>query len=314
MTKIKKGYIPVMLTPFKDNGEIDYTGLTKLTELYLESGVSGLFANCLSSEMYELTEQERIQLVKHVIKIVNGRVPVVATGSFGGTLELQAEFIKRMHDAGVNAVIIITGIMAGVHEEDEVLNDRIFELLRLTGEIKLGLYECPVPYKRIVSAGQLKQFVATNRITYLKDTCLNLELVKAKLNAVSDYREFGLYDAYMVHAVESLKAGSAGLSCIQGNFFPELIIWLCKNYDEPDLSNEVLKVQEILTKSMDLVHDVYPIVAKYFLQKRGLDISIYTRRQVGIFTPEVKTKIDALYVELTHLRNELQIDIPRYCF
>ena len=314
MAKIKKGYIPVMLTPFKDNGEIDYKGLTKLTELYLESGVSGLFANCLSSEMYELNEQERVQLVKHVIKIVDGRVPVVATGSFGGTLEIQAEFIKKMHDTGVKAVIVITGIVAGIDEADEVLNDRIFQLLRLTGEIKLGLYECPVPYKRIISAEQLKKFVETNRITYLKDTCLNLEQVKAKLEAVNDYRDFSLYDAYMVHAVKSLKAGSAGLSCIQGNFFPELIIWLCKNYDEPGLKNEVLKVQEVLANSMDVVHDVYPIVAKYFLQKRGVDISIYTRRQVGMFTGEIKTKIDTLYAGLSRLQNELQIDLAGYGF
>ena len=303
-----------MLTPFKDNGEIDYKGLTKLTELYLESGVSGLFANCLSSEMYELSEQERVQLVKYVIKIVDGRVPVVATGSFGGTLEIQAEFIKKMHDTGVKAVIVITGIVAGIDEADEVLNDRIFQLLRLTGEIKLGLYECPVPYKRIISAEQLKKFVETNRITYLKDTCLNLEQVKAKLEAVNDYRDFSLYDAYMVHAVKSLKAGSAGLSCIQGNFFPELIIWLCKNYDEPALKNEVLKVREVLANSMDLVHDVYPIVAKYFLQKRGVDISIYTRRQVGMFTGEIKTKIDTLYAGLSRLQNELQIDLAGYGF
>jgi 4-hydroxy-tetrahydrodipicolinate synthase len=314
MAKIKKGYIPVMLTPFKDNGDIDYKGLTKITELYLESGVSGLFANCLSSEMYELNEQERVELVKHVIKIVDGRVPVVATGSFGGTLEIQADFIKKMHDTGVNAVIVITGIMAGIDEADEVLNDRIFQLLRLTGEIKLGLYECPVPYKRIISAEQLKKFVGTNRITYLKDTCLNLEQVRAKLEAVNDYRYFSLYDAYMVHAVESLKAGSAGLSCIQGNFFPELIIWLCKNYDEPGLKNEVLKVQEVLANSMDLVHDVYPIVAKYFLQKRGVDISIYTRRQVGMFTGEIKTKIDTLYADFSRLQNELQIDLAGYSF
>lgn len=303
-----------MLTPFKDNGDIDYKGLTKITELYLESGVSGLFANCLSSEMYELSEQERVELVKHVIKIVDGRVPVVATGSFGGTLEIQADFIKKMHDTGVNAVIVITGIMAGIDEADEVLNDRIFQLLRLTGEIKLGLYECPVPYKRIISAEQLKKFVGTNRITYLKDTCLNLEQVKAKLEAVNDYCYFSLYDAYMVHAVESLKAGSAGLSCIQGNFFPELIIWLCKNYDEPGLKNEVLKVQEVLANSMDLVHDVYPIVAKYFLQKRGVDISIYTRRQVGMFTGEIKTKIDTLYAGFSRLQNELQIDLAGYSF
>ncbi|HEY7159689.1 MAG TPA: dihydrodipicolinate synthase family protein, partial [Acidobacteriota bacterium] len=50
MSERKKGYIPVMLTPFKDNGAIDYEGLSRLIEFYLDAGVSGLFANCLSSE------------------------------------------------------------------------------------------------------------------------------------------------------------------------------------------------------------------------------------------------------------------------
>src|SRR4249919_2787556 len=97
MGNITKGYIPVMLTPSKDNGEVDYDGLTKLIQLYRESGVSGLFANCLSSEMYELSSAEQIQLVKYVVKTVDGRVPVVATGSFATTVEGQATFIKKMH-------------------------------------------------------------------------------------------------------------------------------------------------------------------------------------------------------------------------
>jgi len=312
MGKIKKGYIPVMLTPFKENGEVDYEGLTKLVDLYLESGVSGLFANCLSSEMYELDERERLQIVSHVVKAVNGNVPVVATGTFGGTITKQAGFIKRMHDTGVEAVIVITGLMAGKRESDEVLNDRIFQLLQSTGDIKLGLYECPVPYKRIITAEQLKKLVATNRITYLKDTSLDIEQVKAKLKVISKNAEFGLYDAYIGHAVESLKAGSAGLSCIQGNFFPELIIWLCENYDEPLLKNEVERVQQILKDNMDVVHDVYPINAKYFLQKRGLGISTYTRRQVGVFSMEIRMKIDKLYTEFGHLRKELNIQLAGY--
>jgi 4-hydroxy-tetrahydrodipicolinate synthase len=214
----------------------------------------------------------------------------------------------------VGAVIVITGIMARAAEPDEVLNDRIFKLLQVTGQIKLGLYECPVPYKRIISAGQLKEFVASGRISYLKDTCLDIEQVKLKLAAVSDHGDFGLYDAYMVHAVESLKAGSAGLSCIQGNFFPELIVWLCENYDDPSLQNEIQKLQQLLVSNMDLVHDVYPVVAKYFLQQRGVDISIYTRRQVGIFTAEIKAKIDGLYRSVARLQKELEIDLAGYYF
>src|SRR3982750_2568722 len=102
---MNKKFIPVMLTPFKANGEVDYNGLTRLTEYYLKAGAQGLFANCLSSEMYELTEEERLQVIKHVVKVANGAAPVVATGTFQGSLNQQAEFIKRIYDLGTQAVI-----------------------------------------------------------------------------------------------------------------------------------------------------------------------------------------------------------------
>lgn len=301
-----------MLTPFKDNGEVDYAGLTKLINLYLESGVSGLFANCLSSEMYELSPSEQLRVVRHVIKAVNGVIPVVATGTFEGSLIKQAAFVKKMHDTGVDAVIVITGIMASVTEPDKLLTERILQLLQLTGNIKLGLYECPVPYKRVITAEQLKTFVSTNRITYLKDTSLDIEQVKAKLEAVKGHAGFGLYDAYMAHAVDSLKAGSAGLSCIQGNFFPELIVWLCENYNNAGLKDDVDRVQQVLRHNMDLVHHVYPVIAKYFLQKRGLKISTCTRRQVGVFNLDVRRKIDKFYTQLGHLQKALNIPLAGY--
>jgi 4-hydroxy-tetrahydrodipicolinate synthase len=301
-----KGYIPVMLTPFKHNGAIDYEALTQLTEFYLEAGVTGLFANCLSSEMYELKDHEKLNVIKHVVKLVDGLVPVVACGSFGDTISKQAACIKQVNDTGVDAVVLITSIIAGQHEPDVVLTQRMLQLIELTGTIKLGLYECPVPYKRILSAGQLGQLVATGRITYLKDTSLDIQQVRAKLAAVND-DAFGLYDAYMVHAVESLRAGAAGLSCIQGNFFPELIVWLCRHYNNASCSEEVSTVQQFLTDRMDLMHDVYPIIAKYYLQKRGLSMSTFTRRKVGSFTNEVKSRIDKLYNDYAYLQKELEI-------
>ena len=60
MENSTKGFIPVMLTPFSSNGSIDYAALTQLTEVYLQAGAAGLFANCLSSEMFELTDIERL--------------------------------------------------------------------------------------------------------------------------------------------------------------------------------------------------------------------------------------------------------------
>ncbi len=97
-----------MLTPFLSNGNIDYPALTQLTEIYLQAGSSGLFANCLSSEMFELSDKERIEAIKHVVKVVNGAVPVVATGTFGGAISKQADFVKAVSETGVEAVIAIT--------------------------------------------------------------------------------------------------------------------------------------------------------------------------------------------------------------
>ncbi|ARS39667.1 dihydrodipicolinate synthase family protein [Sphingobacteriaceae bacterium GW460-11-11-14-LB5] len=308
MENSQKGFIPVMLTPFLSNGNIDYPALTQLTEIYLQAGSSGLFANCLSSEMFELSGKERIQAIKHVIKVVDGAVPVVATGTFGGEISKQADFVKEVSDAGVEAVIAITSLLADESESDEVFNDRVFDLLHQTDKIPLGFYECPVPYKRVLKPQQLADFVATDRVIYHKDTCLDLGQIKEKLKLTAG-KTFGLYDAYIVHAVESLKAGASGLSCIQGNYFPELIVWLCDHYNDETFKDEVQVVQQFLIDNMDVMHNVYPVVSKYFLQKRGLNISTFTRRNVGSFTPSVVKEVETLFDDYTSLRNNLNIKV-----
>lgn len=312
MNTIHKEFIPVMLTPFKDNGEIDFNGLTELTEFYIKSGASGLFSNCLSSEMFELTEQERLQVVKHVVNVAGGAVRVVATGTFGGEIQTQADFVKKIYETGADAVIVITNMLASQQEPDEVFNAQMFKLLDLTDSIPLGFYECPVPYKRLISPEQLELFVATNRIIYHKDTCLDIEQVKQKLKAGNE-RDFGLYDAYMGHAVASLKAGASGLSCIQGNYWPELIVWLCENFNNPSLTKEVDRVQQFFIDNMEVMHHVYPVTAKYYLQKRGLSISTFTRQEVGVLTSEIKNNIDKLYKDYNNLGNELKLGLKTDC-
>jgi 4-hydroxy-tetrahydrodipicolinate synthase len=303
--KVQKEFIPVMLTPFKDNGEIDLNGLTQLTELYLQAGAKGLFANCQSSEMFQLSDEERLLIVKHTLKIANGKVPVVAVGNFGDTIADQADFIKKIYDTGVKAVIIVTSLIAEENESNEIFDQRIFELFDLTAKIPLGFYECPEPYKRVLTAEQLKKFVATGRVIYHKDTCLDINMIRAKLKATEASDSFGLYDAYAVNAVASLEAGAAGLSCIQGNFFPELIVWLCNHFDDNSFVEEVNKVQQFLTDHMEVIHHAYPIVAKYYLQKRGLNISTFTRTSTDAFTSAVKGKVDCLYNEYHLLKKEI---------
>ena len=129
-----------MLTPFNLKAQVDLDVVSRLVDFYLAAGVKGLFANCLSSEMYSISEDERLALTRHIVKYVDGRVPVVATGSFGLTLEDKADFTKRIYNTGVNAVILITGHYANVDDGDDVLIRNFNRMFQLTDNIPLGLY------------------------------------------------------------------------------------------------------------------------------------------------------------------------------
>ena len=296
-----------MLMPFNEDKSIDYKTLEDLIEFYLDAGAGGLFANCLSSEMFQLSKQEMIESVSFVVEKVNGRVPIVATGTFPDTVENQAAFVKEIYKTGIESVIVITGLLAEEADSEEVFEANVKKLLALTGDIPLGFYECPVPYKRILSAEFLGELVKTGRIEYHKDTCLDIEGVRAKIAASEGAESFGLYDAYMVHAVDSLKAGSAGLSCIQGNYFPELVVWLCDNYDQE--SDELQKVQQFFSKNMDVMHDTYPASAKYILKKRGLEIAEVCRNGSEVKSDEDYKSLDALLEEFNQLTEEINLKV-----
>src|SRR5687767_9749588 len=119
MIREEKKFVPVMITPFNLKAKVDFDVVSHLVEFYLAAGVKGFFANCLSSEMYSISEDERIDLTRHVVQCVNGRVPVVATGSFGLTIDDKAEFSKKIYDTGISAVILITGHYANVEDDDD---------------------------------------------------------------------------------------------------------------------------------------------------------------------------------------------------
>jgi 4-hydroxy-tetrahydrodipicolinate synthase len=290
----EKKFVPVMVTPFQQNGKIDLDGVSRLIDFYFAAGVKGFFANCASSEMYQLTPDERLTLTQHVVKRVKGQVPVVATGSFGSTIFEQAEFAKRIHDTGVNAVILITSHYAKKEESDEILLHNFEHMLELTGNIPMGLYECPSPYKRILSPQVFKSLLDTKRMVYHKDTSIDQEKIKAKLALIKN-NPLEFYDAHTANATFSLQHGAKGMSAISGNFYPEILVWMCNNATDPDKQEDVNWLQAELVKAEKLISQGYPMSSKYFLKKRGLPILPVSRTSPKPLTTQQMETLDGVY-------------------
>lgn len=275
MKNLPDGLWPVMLTAFKPDNTLDLDGVKKLTDMYLASGSNGMFANCLSSEMYQLTNEERLKLTRTVVEHCKDKVPVVATGTFWEDSAKNADFIKKIYDLGVDAVIIITSLLAEPEDSDEVLKEKLEEIMEKTGDIPLGLYECPVPYKRVVKPEMMSWLAQTGRFYYHKDTTCNAAVINQKVAAIED-THFKLFNADTVTALDSLRGGASGISPISGNFYPELYGHYMKLYREGKI--EELEVLHTNLAVMDkITHDFYPWSAKLFLEKRGFDLCTITR-------------------------------------
>jgi 4-hydroxy-tetrahydrodipicolinate synthase len=289
-----KKFVPVMVTPYRQNGQIDYDGVSRLMDFYTAAGVKGFFANCASSEMYSLTEEERLSLTRHVVKRVNGSVSVVATGSFGETLEAKAEFAKRIYHTGINAVIMITSHFAKSEESDDVLIKNFENFFNLTDNIPMGTYECPSPYKRMLTPYSFKFLLDSQRMVYHKDTTIDLDKVKAKIDMAKNNRlEF--YDACVANTMYSLQAGAKGMSAISGNFYPDILVWMCNNATNPDKQEDVKYIQAQLTKTEDIIGQNYPLSAKYFLQKRGVPIEVKSRVSTTPLSAQQMQALDDTY-------------------
>jgi 4-hydroxy-tetrahydrodipicolinate synthase len=289
-----KKFVPVMLTPYKKTGEIDYNGLSRLIDFYMAAGAKGLFANCLSGEMYNLSEKERLELSTHVVKHVNGKLHVVASGSFGDSLEDKAEFSKKIYHTGINAVIMITSHFAKQEDSDDVLIANIENFFKMTGNIPMGTYECPSPYKRILTPYVFKHLLGTNRMMYHKDTSIIFEKVKEKIDLVGN-NKLEFYDACIANTMYSLQAGAKGMSAISGNLYPEIIVWMCDNATNPDRQDDVKYIQQQLTKTEDILAQNYPLSAKYFLHKRGLPIEVISRINTVPLTSQGTAALDETY-------------------
>ncbi len=289
-------FVPVMITPFNLKAKVDLDAVSRLIDFYLAAGVKGFFANCLSSEMYSITEDERLELTQHVVRYVNGRVPVVATASFGLTIEDKAEFTKKIYDTGIDAAIMITGHFANIEDPDEVLLKNFERMFKLTGNIPLGMYECPAPYKRIIGPDVFRKLLSANRMVYHKDTSIDLEKVKAKLDILKQENNgLEFYDAHSPNAMYSLQMGARGMSSISGNFYPEILVWMVNNASNPGKLEEVKWLQSEISRVDPLIHVAYPMSAKYFLRKRGLPVRTISRATALELTPEQKKTLDEIH-------------------
>jgi 4-hydroxy-tetrahydrodipicolinate synthase len=273
---MKHGVWPVMITPFLEDNKIDYNGVLRIIEWYHKQKVAGIFAVCQSSEMFFLDRKERYELAKFVRDNAPNDMGVVVSGHVEDKIEAQIEEAKAVIDTGADAYVFISNKLAAQDESEDIVKKNIDTLIRNIPADHFGIYECPYPYKRLLSPELLKWCADTGRFTFLKDTCCDLTQLKAKIDIVKG-TSLKVYNANAATLLESLRMGGAGYSGVMANFHADLYVWLCKNYDNnPEKAEEL---QAVLGAASIIECQTYPTNAKYHMQLEGVDITLNSRVQ-----------------------------------
>lgn len=290
--RLPSGVWPVMLTPFQEDGAIDWVAYDELIEFYLAGGVSGLFATCLSGEIPKLTKAECVSLAERTVQVVDGRVPVAAGAICQGDQKESVEYAKCMEQAGADVIVFAVNQFAGRNESESCLSRNLFDFAdKIGSSMRFGLYECPYPYHRKMSPALVQDVCRIEQLIFLKDTTADIEILRQKIKK-AEGSALQFYNANAPSLEASLQIGASGYAGIGANFFCEPFVKVCEGLPNDEAGDRIRELVVAVQRYAGKAE--YPAVAKYFLQKHGLRI-LETCRVASVVTAEQRRELDKLW-------------------
>lgn len=295
------GAWPTMVTPFDENLQIDSGVYQAMIAWYLEHNVGGLYANCLSSEMFHLSNPERLLLVREAVRAAAGRVPVAATGNLGKDLPEHIRLCKQTADAGADLVMLV--VPEFLDHDDDL--ERYFMTLANTVPGQLGLYECPVPRGYHLSVDLVEKLARTGRFSAYKETSCDIDRIRALLTATAG-TPLSLLQANTPYMLAAAQAGAPGSMTIAAIWVPELVAAVIARAAQQDARAERLHAHLCALKLAQ--RSVHPIGSKYLLSKRGVPIAPRGRAHPPL-RAETITALDYAARAWFHPDGRLRIDL-----
>ncbi len=306
---------PTIITPFFEDGSIDFGGLGRLIDMFAAKGCDGIFAVCLSSEMFDMDDREKLSLAAFCIERChkNG-IKCVASGHTQDDIDSQISYLKALAELEPDAVILVSNRLAASGEADDIWIQNLKTVTdALPSDARLGMYECPYPYKRLLTGATVDAMLESGRFDFLKDTCCDLSEIRSRLERIGD-SSLKLFNANMATLYESVESGAAGYSGIMLNLSCELFA-LMKRYlnSEPPRLALAQSIASHLCAGSVIEHQNYPRNAKYLLNRLRIIEGVSSRKSAQPISEGQAREIDcfmhqdrlALYRHLPVAEHEL---------
>ena len=165
-----QGILPVLPTPFRDDGNVDVPAMEKVAQFCMDAGASGLVFPGVASESEHLSREEQYSLLGTVCRVAGDRVPIICGGGNGSPEEIGAKIMKA-HELGVvAAMVLIPNRFSG--DPDGALGF-IESVIENAPGVEIILQNAPLPIGAGLATSDLIRIVeASSAIHYIKEEVL----------------------------------------------------------------------------------------------------------------------------------------------
>lgn len=262
---IFKGCATAIVTPFDENNNVNYEEFKKIVNYQIDNGVNGIVVCGTTGEAATMTKEEKEELIKYCVKIVNKRVPVIAgIGSNNTKQVLENE--NFANNIGVDGLLVVTPYYNKTTQNGLIEH---YKIIAQNTDLPIILYNVPgrtgvdIKPDTYFELSKIENIVATkeasgdiSKILKIRDLC---------------GENLNIYSGNDDQIVPILSLGGIGVISVLSNILPKYTSDITKYYFENE-TNKAMNMQIEASKFISaLFKEVNPIPIKAIMNSYGFN-------------------------------------------
>ncbi|MFS0863911.1 4-hydroxy-tetrahydrodipicolinate synthase [Fredinandcohnia sp. 179-A 10B2 NHS] len=255
-----------MVTPFDNKGNIDFTKTTQLINYLLNNGTDSLVVAGTTGESPTLSSEEKVALFRHVVRVVDGRVPVIA-GTGSNNTYASIELTKKAQDAGVDAIMLVAPYYNKPNQEGLYQH---FKAIAESTNLPVMLYNIPGRSVINMSVETIVKLSKLSNVVAVKDASGNLDAMTEIISNTD--QDFVLYSGDDGLTLPALAIGAKGVVSVASHVIGNEMQHMINAFVSGTVQEAAQLHQQLLPKMKALFTAPSPVPVKTALQLNGLDV------------------------------------------
>lgn len=254
-----------IVTPFKENGEVNYEKFAELLEFQIKNGTDAIIVCGTTGEASTLTHEEHLDVIKYCVDTVAGRIPVIA-GTGSNCTETAVYLSKEAEEYGVDGLLVVTPYYNKATQKGLIAHFK-----KIADSVKLPIILYNVPGRtgcNLLPETAVKLCTEVENIVGIKEASGNISQA-AKLMALARGK-VDMYSGNDDQIVPLLSLGGKGVISVMSNVAPKETHDICAKYFAGDTEGS----RELQLRAIELCDalfcEVNPIPVKAALNLMGM--------------------------------------------